>query len=140
MARALTLIMGSSLAVAGSMALSKPATGPNWVVFEVMPEGTIYVDPGSIQRQGNRADMLVLIDYKQPQDDRTGKKINSDTLHYRYDCSGRQFSILSSSAHAGAMGSGAIIDTNADAQMNLVPPGTTAEQMWKRACGEARSK
>jgi hypothetical protein len=134
MGRASALMVVIGLAGLGSSAMAKPAAGPAWLAFEAMPEGTIYIDPASIQRQGNRAEMWVLIDYKQPQDDRTGKKIKSDKLHYRYDCAGKQFSIVTSSAYAGAMGSGAVIDVNAEPQPSPVPPGTTAEQMWQRAC------
>jgi hypothetical protein len=131
------LFMTGSAAIASAAA---PVVARTWSVFETMAEGSIYIDAGSIERHGSRADMWVLIDYKQPQDDRTGKKIKSDTLHYRYDCSAKQFSIVTSSAHAGAMGSGAVIDVNADPQMSSVPPGTTAEQMWKRACSGAGAR
>jgi hypothetical protein len=137
MRRASVLTLVGCLFAPFSVALAKTAAAPKWAVFESMPEGVIYVDPGSITKQGNFADMWVLIDYKQPQDDRTGKQIKSDKLHYRYDCAGRQFSIVTSSAYAGAMGTGAVIDVNADPQLNPVPPGTTADQMLKRACGIA---
>lgn len=137
MVRAIALLMAAGLAAPGTITLAKAASGPAWQAFEVMPEGTIYVDPSSIVRQGNRADMWVLIDYKQPQDDRTGKKIKSDKLHYRYDCSTKHFSILNSSVHAAPMGGGAVIDVNADPQITPVPPGTTAEQMWRHACAGA---
>jgi hypothetical protein len=137
------MVLSLAMVMAGffvpvSAAQPKAAAAPNWVVFEMMPEGTIYIDPASIQKQGDRADMWVLIDYKQPLDDRTGKKVQSDKLHYRYDCSARQFSIITSSAHVGPMGGGAVIDVNTDPQMAPVPPGTTAEQMWQRACGGAK--
>jgi hypothetical protein len=128
----------TGIAATGGAAQPKAAATPKWQVFEMLPEGTIYIDPASIQKQGNRADMWVLIDYKQPQDDRTGNKIKSDKLHYRYDCSARQFSIVTSTAHAGPMGGGAVIDTNAEPQMTPVPPGTTAEQMWQRACSSGK--
>lgn len=137
MVRPLALIIIGSLVATSGAAVSKAAKAPHWVIFETLPEGIIFIDAASIQKQGNRADMWVLIDYKQPQDDRTGKKIKSDKLHYRYDCDGRTFTIVTSSAHAGAMGNGAVIDVNADPQVSPVPPGTTAEQMWKRACGIA---
>lgn len=124
--------------VAGS-AMAAPAAKSSWTVFEKMPEGVIYIDQASIRRSGDSADMWVLIDYAQPQPDRTGKNILSDKLHYRYDCAGQQESILTSAAYAGAMATGAVIDTNTDApKMMPVGPGTTAEQMLQRACRAAK--
>lgn len=134
MAQFLNSILLAGLVVMGTAAAATPAPVQKWVTLEALPDAVIYIDPASIKQQGNWADMWVLIDYKQPQDDRTGKKVKSDTLHYRYDCSGRQFSVVASSAYAGAMGSGAVVDVTADPQLNPVPPGTTAERMWQHAC------
>jgi hypothetical protein len=139
MLRALKLILLSGMMAAGPAATGAPAPKAKWLVFEAMSEGTIYIDPDSIRTHGNRADMWVLIDYKQPQPDRTGKQIRSDKLHYRYDCAGRQESILTSAAYAGAMATGAIVDTNTDPpKLTPVSPGTTGEAMLKRACGTAK--
>jgi hypothetical protein len=115
------------------------APAPKWVAIESLPEGVIYIDPGSIRRQGNIAEMWVLIDYAQPQPDRTGKPIRSDKLHYRYNCAARQESITTSTAHAGAMATGAIVDTNTDAPAYVaVAPGTPGDKMLQRACGNGR--
>jgi len=137
MNRALRLAAACGFAVFGGIATGQSAVPPRWTVFETLPEGVIYIDPASITRTGNQADMWVLIDYKQPQADASGKPIRSDTLHYRYDCTARTFTILASSAHAGQMGAGAIIDSNADLKPAPVPSGTTAEDMWLRACARA---
>jgi hypothetical protein len=56
--------------VAGA-ASCKPAPAAEWVVFETMSEATIYVDPSTIHRAGDRAEMWVLIDDKSPQPDKT---------------------------------------------------------------------
>jgi hypothetical protein len=139
MVRAMALIVTTGLVAAGSPASAKPAAGPVWAKLEVLPEGTIYINSASIRRSGTSADMWVLIDYAQPQPDRTGKSIRSDKLHYRYDCAGRQESILTSAAYAGAMATGVVVDTNNDPpKLTPVSPGTTAEQMLMRACGMAK--
>jgi hypothetical protein len=147
------LISGTTLAaMACSIAACKPgsappsaaapapateaAPAPGWVVFETLPDATIYVDPSSIRREGNRAEMWVLIDYRSPQPDKTGKQVLSDKLRYEYDCRARQLSIIDTSAHAGPMASGETINVNPDPpQLTPVPAGTTAERMWSRACG-----
>ncbi len=113
-----------------------PTPASEWVVFEATPEATIYIDPSSIRREGDLAEMWALIDYPTPQPDKTGKQVLSDKLQYQYDCSGRQLSIIATSAHAGPMATGEIINVNPDPpELTAVPTGTTAEKMWARACG-----
>ena len=109
-------------------------------MFEAAPEATIYIDPSTIRREGDRAEMWALIDYKTPQPDKTGKQVLSDKLKYQYDCQARQLSITDTSAHAGPMASGEVINVNPDPpELTPVPAGTTAEKMWARACGEANT-
>lgn len=116
------------------------APGSRWIVFEALPEATIYIDPSSIQKDGDRAEMWALIDYKNPQPDKTGKQVLSDKLRYEYDCKLRHLTITDTSAHAGPMGGGDIININPDPpESTPVPAGTTAEKMWARACGDAAS-
>jgi len=126
------------VAMSDLLASCKPAPIAEWVVFEASPDATIYIDPTTIQKDGDHAEMWVLIDYKQPQPDKTGKQVLSEKLHYQYDCKARLFSIIGTSAHAGPMASGETINVNPDPpQLAPVPAGTTAEQMWQRACGGA---
>jgi hypothetical protein len=128
----------SPTAVAAPAPDPAPARVSEWVVFEATPEATIYIDPSTIRREGDRAEMWALIDYKTPQPDKTGKQVLSDKLQYQYDCKARQLSIIATSAHAGPMASGEIINVNPDPpQVTPIPAGTTAEQMWARACGDA---
>ncbi len=125
------------IAVAALAASCKPAPVAGWVVFQSMPDATIYIDPSTIKRDGDRAEMWALIDYKQPLPDKTGKQVLSDKLHYQYDCKGKQLSIIGTSAHAGPMASGEVINVNPDPpELTPVPPDTMAEKMWQHACGE----
>jgi hypothetical protein len=118
------------------VASCKPAPAAEWVVFEAAPEATLYIDPSTIHKDGSRADMWVLIDYKNPQSDKTGKKVLSDKIHYQYDCAAKQLSITETSAHTGAMGAGEIVNITPDApEVMSIPAGTTAEKLWQRACG-----
>jgi hypothetical protein len=124
------------IAALAGLLLAAASPGPKWASFETLPDGVIYIDPVSVKRQGGFADMWVLIDYKVGQPDKVGKTVKSDTLHYRYDCKGKQFTLLATTAYAGAMGTGEIVDANPELPpMSPVPPDTTAERMWQRACG-----
>lgn len=114
----------------------KPAPVAEWVAFEAMPDATIYLDPSTIHKEGDRAEMWALIDYKDPQPDKTGKQVLSDKLHYQYDCKQKTLSIIDTSAHAGPMATGETINVNPDPpQLTPIAAGTLSESLWKRACG-----
>jgi hypothetical protein len=120
------------------LAACNPSSDAKWVVFHAAPEARIYTDPATVHKDGEGAHMWVLIDYTQPQKDKTGKQVLSDKLHYQFDCKQKTLSIIATSAHAGPMASGEIINENPDApQVTPVEEGTLAEDMWKHACGKS---
>ena len=91
-----------------------------------------------MMKSRNVAQMWVLIDYKQAQGDKTGKQVLSGKLRYHYDCKEKTLSIIATSAYAGLMASGELINENPDApQVTPIDAGTLAEDMWKHACGDA---
>jgi hypothetical protein len=50
-------------------------------------------------------------------------------------------SIVATSAHAGHMATGTVINVNPDPpQLTPIPAGTTAEKMWQHACGDAAAR
>lgn len=117
------------------LAACKPAVVSEWLVFDSLGEVTIYLDPSTIEKKDNNAWMWVLIDYKNPQLDKTGKQVLSDKLHYQFDCRQKTLSIIASSAHSGAMGGGETVSVNPDPpQLMPIDPATLAEGLWQRAC------
>jgi hypothetical protein len=128
----------SSLAALSlGFALCNPSSAGDWVVFHAAPEASIYTDPSTVHKEGDDAQMTVLIDYTQPQMDKTGKQVLSDKVHYLYNCKEKTLSITGTAGH---MGSGALINENPDPpQVTPVEAGTLAEEMWKHACGIAAS-
>ena len=127
----------SSLAALSlGITLCNPSSAADWVVFHAAPEASIYTDPSTVHKEGDSAQMTALIDYARPQLDKTGKQVLSDKVHYLYNCREKTLSITGTSAYAGHMGSGALINENPDApQVTPVEAGTLAEDMWKHACG-----
>jgi hypothetical protein len=114
-----------------------PSFAADWVVLHAAPDATIYTDPSTIEKEGNSAKMWALIDYKQPQPDKTGKQVLSDKLHYQYHCKDKTVSIIATTAYTGPMANGDIVNENPDApQVTPVDAGTVAEDMWKQACGD----
>ncbi|MBK6512052.1 MAG: hypothetical protein IPG06_23185 [Haliea sp.] len=129
----------SSLAALSlGLALCNPSLAGDWVVFHAAPEASLYTDPSTVQKEGDSAKMTVMIDYAQPQMDKTGKQVLSDKVHYLYNCKEKTLSIIGTSAYAGHMGSGELINENPDPpQVTPVEAQTLAEDMWKHACGFA---
>jgi hypothetical protein len=119
----------------------EPAPVAKWVVFESMPDATIYLDPSTIHKEGDRAEMWALIDYERPQPDKTGKQVLSDKIHYQYDCKEKTLRIIDTSAHAGPMATGETINVNPDPpELMSIAAGTLSESLWKRACGIETAK
>ena len=120
-----------------AFAVCHPVFAADWVIFHAAPDASLYTDPATIEKEGNNATMWVLIDYKQPQPDKTGKQVLSDKLHYQYHCKDKTLSIIATTAYTGPMASGDIVNENPDApQVTPIDPGTLAEDMWKQACGD----
>ncbi|MEZ5502850.1 MAG: hypothetical protein R3E50_09380 [Halioglobus sp.] len=129
-----------SLSVFAGMALTavvcNSSMAADWVVLHAAPDASLYTDPSSIDKNGDSVQMWVLIDYKQPQPDKTGKQVLSDKLYYQFHCKDKTQSIVATTAYAGPMASGDIINENPDApQVMPIEAGTLAEDMWKLACG-----
>lgn len=125
----------SLMAVLG-LAVCMPSLAADWVVLLAAPAATLYTEPSTIEKTGDSATLWVLLDYKQPQLDKTGKQVLSDRLHYQYDCKNKTESIIATTAYTGPMGSGDIVNENPDApQVTPVASGTPAEDMWMQACG-----
>lgn len=112
-----------------------------WQVVETTPEVTIYVDPATVKKTGNRATLWILLDYKQPQPDKTGKKVLSDKVQYQFDCKEKQYQTIYTSAHTGQMAGGEIVNINPDPpKLTPVVSGTLDEVFWQRACGTVKAK
>jgi len=120
-----------------SFALCTPSWAADWVELQSEPEATLYTQPSTIQKEGDNATLWVLINYKQPLLDKTGKQVLSDKLHYQYHCKDKMESIIATTAYTGPMASGDIVNENPDApQVTPIAPGTLAEVMFKQACGD----
>lgn len=112
-----------------------------WQVVETTPEVTIHVDPATVKKAGNRATLWILLDYKQPQPDKTGKKVLSDKVQYQFDCKEKQYQTIYTSAHTGQMAGGEIVNINPDPpKLTPVAAGTLDEVFWQRACGTGKAK
>ncbi|MFB3081478.1 MAG: surface-adhesin E family protein [Nitrosomonadaceae bacterium] len=107
-----------------------------WVNVSTDDSGsTIYADPSTIRKVGNRVKMWVLFDYRKATLD-AGDKIMSKRKHEEYDCKKRQIRLLYLSKHSGRFTEGKVVYLNDIPYNKWVPvvPGSVFEDLWRYAC------
>ena len=117
------------LAVMSSNAMAE------WVAVGISEDNTIYIDPSTIRKAGDRVKMWHLYDLKSAKPFPGLEKYLSLKGQAEYDCKQEQVRELYSSAHSENMGWGNIIFRNTDAgEWAPLPPGSGGKIMWKAAC------
>ena len=118
------------------------SSGPayaEWLWFhEDKPGMTIYVNPDTITRKGDRVKMWELFDFE------TAEHV-ADTTHLsfkmqeEYDCTGERTRRLAGTFFSGNMGRGKVVyrDATKD-KWEPVPPGSVAHDLWEFACSKER--
>ncbi len=107
-----------------------------WVNVSTDDSGsTIYADPSTIRKVGNRVKMWVLFDYRKATLD-AGDKIMSKKKHEEYDCKKKQIRLLYLSKHSGRFTEGKVVYLNDIPYNKWVPvvPGSVLEELWRYAC------
>jgi len=95
---------------------------------------TSYVDPDTITRKGNTAEMSSLLDYKDFQRMVEVGYFSQKALA-EYDCKDRKLRGLSLSLHAGHMGEGKVIYADdSPHEWEAVAAGSVNETLWEIAC------
>lgn len=109
-----------------------------WVKLGVTSDhsATIYVNPATIHKKGNKAKMWALTDYNEaPKIDGLPPYLSLKSQE-EYDCKDEQARTISASLHSGNMGHGDV--TNAFnpklPEWVAVPPDSLVEARWKFAC------
>jgi hypothetical protein len=114
---------------------SRPAYA-EWMTVSIIDqaEATVYVDPDTIDRKGDRVTMWELIDYETIQTV-TGPSFLSARLQREYDCAGDRHRTLALTKLSGNMGTGKVIlITPNEQKWEPVDPGSIAKHLWKFAC------
>jgi surface-adhesin protein E len=121
----------------GAAALSQAihAQTEQWQKVVAGANSTAYADPATIQNDGARSTMGVLIDYQKPPFDGNNLPYLSLTMHNEYDCDARQFRVLAISSHSGNMGRGdKPYQTDEPGEWESITAGTVQKSLWKVAC------
>jgi len=111
-----------------------------WVSVSVIDQVgvTVYVDPDTIHRKGDRVTMWELIDYETRQTV-TGASFLSARLQREYDCAGDLHRTLELAKLSGNMGTGKVIRITSDEQKwEPVDPGSIAKRLWRFACDKKK--
>ncbi len=127
------------LAVAAMLlALIAPmAAHAEWQKVTTTDSGIIYVDDGTIKRNGPIRSFWSLLDYKTPQKAQRGAYYVSTRTHMEMDCRKEIVHILQFSMHSGPMLTGEIVDSQGVLrEWQTIPPDTPLVNLFKFVCGK----
>ena len=118
------------------LAIISTSTIADWTNVSTDENGfSIYADPTTIKKMGNRIKMWVLFDYRKAKYD-TGDKVMSIMRHEEYNCKDSQSRLLYISKHSGRFAEGKVVYLN-DIPFNKwvsVVPGSRFEDLFRYAC------
>jgi len=97
---------------------------------------TVYIDPATIRKDGSKAKMWRLFDFKRAEAS-FGDPYRSMMSEADYDCNEKQQRILTVSLRSGNMGEGELVFSTSDPDKWLpVQPESVSETLWQIACGK----
>ena len=99
--------------------------------------GMIYVEPDSIQREGNLVTVWELIDFRTMQGGRSPTRFLSTKTQKQIDCAKKRFRLLAFTAFTDGMGTGIPDDGYVDKQVWLpVEAESSTQALWEVVCGK----
>jgi hypothetical protein len=120
------------------LALIAPtAAHAEWQKVTTTDSGIIYVDDGTIKRNGPIRSFWSLLDYRTPQKAQRGAYFVSTRTHMEMDCRKEMVHILQLSMHSGPMLTGEIVDSQGVMrEWQTIPPDTPLVNLFKFVCGK----
>ena len=124
--------------IATVLALWVPiASHAEWQRVTATDSGIIYVDDGTIKRNGSVRSFWSLLDYRTPQKAQRGAYFVSTRTHMEMDCRKELVHILQFSMHSGPMLTGEIVDSQGVMRVwQTIPPDTHLVALFKFVCGK----
>jgi hypothetical protein len=97
----------------------------------------VYASPAPLEKKGDRATIVSLVDLRKATTLGTGKEFLSWETQYEFDCRQRQSRIVAASMYAANMGEGEVTDSviYEAPEWEAIPKGSNGETLWKLACG-----
>jgi hypothetical protein len=120
------------------LVLTAPLTAnAEWQKVTTTDSGIIYVDDGTIKRNGPIRSFWSLLDYRTPQKAQRGAYFVSTRTHMEMDCRKEMVHILQFSMHSGPMLTGEIVDSQGVMrEWQTIPPDTPLVSLFKFVCGK----
>ncbi|MGQ0666760.1 MAG: surface-adhesin E family protein, partial [Nitrospiraceae bacterium] len=92
------------------LVLTSGSVDAEWVAIDERYQSpglqTVYIDPATIHREGNRVTMEILVDWKWGQGNRSPSRFLSTTTHKEFDCAQKRLRLLAHSSFLKHMGTG----------------------------------
>jgi len=114
------------------------SSGPayaEWVAIYSNDTYTLYFDPDTIRRKGDRVKMWELVDYKTAQII-VDVAVLSYSEQIEYDCAEESRRSLTGVAFSGNMGRGKVLIPTSEEKWRPVAPRTVAKAQWKAVCAK----
>jgi hypothetical protein len=100
---------------------------------------TVYFDPATMTRKGDRTTMWILYDFMTPQTKEGGVSFRSATMQREYDCAKERTRLMEITNYADQMGNGQVVAQSKFDQPEWAPVGpleygTIAQDLWTLGC------
>jgi hypothetical protein len=106
-----------------------------WIEIGVNDKFTSYADPATIKKQGVKATMWTMYDYKAPQTADAGKKYMSMKLHYEFDCKDDRVRPLAAISFTEPKAKGdKVAESNQSLPSTRTEPDTVNGRLLQYAC------
>lgn len=126
-----------TLPVFALLALSWPASASKsrWESVLLNEQGLFYIDPQTIKNEGERMEVLSLLDYKKTQISAAGKPYLSIEALIRINCRQKMARIIHLTYYKGNMLAGGVVERQGMLQdWHDIENGTPIQRIAKRIC------
>ena len=114
---------------------SASATKPRWESVLLNDQGLFYIDPKTIREEGERKEVLSLLDYKKTQTTAAGKPYLSIEALVRINCRQRMARIIHLTYYSGNMLAGEVVERQGMLQeWHDIENGTPIQRIARRLC------
>ncbi len=108
---------------------------PQWEAITLADQGTFYIDPSSILREGSIRKFHSALDHKTIQSTSDGKPFWSNETHVQIDCNARQARVVHLTLYSGKMLTGKpVLKEGILREWQPITPTSAMEKLARRVC------
>ena len=108
---------------------------PQWEAITLADQGTFYIDPASILREGSIRKFHSALDHKTIQSTSDGKAFWSNETHVQIDCNSRQARVVHLTLYSGKMLTGKpVLKEGILREWQPITPTSAMEKLARRVC------